>query len=161
MSTNTRISNMKYKYERIFMLNLIKPRRASICLLLVLASALLTTSCNIIRPCVESFCGCWRSTTIKYRTTVLNSENRPVEGIELFCPDTSKVLGSTNKDGKLAVRINTKISPACGISTCSKLSVLQNQLHIGYVHLGLSKSNQGILLIKEIKNQHYETHNRR
>ena len=118
---------------------------------IVLATTLLA-GCNVIRPCTSAICGCWHATTYNYKTTILNSDHSPVQGIELFCPDTNEYLGSTDSNGEIAIRFRTKTSPGCGMSTCAKLGVMQNQIQIGHINLRLSNTHTDPLYLHDIIN---------
>ena len=135
---------------------MIKTPRTIYCLFL---PTILLAGCDMYRSCA-TFCGCWKTTTHKYQTKIVDSQNAPVGGIELRCSDTADVVGSTNEDGDVAVRFRTKKSPGCGILTCGKLSVVQDQEHIGYISLRLTKSQTGTLRLEDIANRQYESHHR-
>ena len=124
---------------------------------LLFSGTILLSSCDMYRPCARAICGCWDNTTYRYQTKILDSRSFPVEGIELHCPDTGERLGVTDKYGAISIRFRTQTSPGCGISTCAKLGVVQNQEHIGYLNLRLSKSHVDTLRIEDIADQKYET----
>ena len=123
--------------------------------LMVMSTLLLLSGCNVVRPCTQSFCGCWKNTTYRYETVFKNSTGNLLGGVELYCPDTDQSFGVSNTQGLIDISFKTQESPGCGISTCRHLSVKMDGRTVGSIDLQHTNSHSGELVLSKVSEGYY------
>ncbi len=123
--------------------------------LMSMSTLVLLSGCNVVRPCTQSFCGCWKNTTYNYETVFKNSTGDLLGGVELYCPDTDQSFGVSNTQGVMALRFKTRESPGCGISTCRHLSVKMDGRTVGSIDLQHTNSHSGELVLSKVSEGYY------
>lgn len=74
--------------------------------------------------CSRSFCGCWTPATLNFETIVLDKDQIPLKGIQLFCSSEREPIGTSGKDGKITFTVETMQSPGCHYQRCTNIKIV-------------------------------------
>ncbi|MGD8345125.1 MAG: hypothetical protein PVF71_12050 [Desulfobacterales bacterium] len=71
--------------------------------------------------CSRTFCGCWQDVVLEFRTKILNRDNLPLTGIEVYCAGEETPRSVSDPSGVAAFKVSTQHSPGCHYAICSNL----------------------------------------
>jgi|GEM_PF-4658920 len=73
--------------------------------------------------CGRPICGCWEDVSVALDVTVLSDLGEPVQGITAICVNEDAAVATSDADGLLSARFDTRLSQACGTERCNSLTL--------------------------------------
>jgi hypothetical protein len=74
-----------------------------------------------VPDCSRTFCGCWEDVVLEFTTRILDNDNIPLAGIEVYCAGEKTSRAVSDSSGAAAFKVATQYSPGCHYATCSNL----------------------------------------
>jgi len=71
--------------------------------------------------CGMTFCGCSNPATLNFETTLVDGNNTPLKGIQIFCEKEQEPIATSGDTGKASFSIETSYSPGCHYARCTNL----------------------------------------
>ncbi len=75
-----------------------------------------------IPDCSRTFCGCWKEVTLEFSTKILDKQDRPLSGIEVYCTGEESPRSVSDQSGAASFEVTTQYSPGCHYAICTNLT---------------------------------------
>ena len=92
-------------------------------------SLMLSTGHTEDYGCGMTFCGCSKPVTLTFETSIVDTNNTPIKGIQIICGKEPEPIATSDANGIARFSIETEYTPGCHHARCENLRFVDPSIH--------------------------------